>query len=124
MVTKNGRLLGFAHHHHLPLPIIVRCSAMASKANPLPLSDTLRDLALLRSCDIDLSTLLPSVSSTSAPDASEADALVARSYEFVREARAALRIMNREQVDEQGGRVEDIRNALEDVVRGLSPNQS
>ena len=90
---------------------------MASKASPLSLNDTLRDLALLRACDIDLSTILSHDSVS--PEKSEADKSVDRSYEFAHEARAALKLLNREEVEKQGGRVENIRSTLEDVTQGL-----
>ncbi|KAH9938911.1 hypothetical protein B0H21DRAFT_825317 [Amylocystis lapponica] len=97
-----------------------------SKPNPLPLSDTLRDLALLRSADCDLASILPSntPSSLEAADASErkADAVeesVERSYVFAREARGVSRLLDREEVEKQGGRLEVARERLEDVLQGL-----
>jgi uncharacterized lipoprotein YajG len=94
---------------------------MATKPSPLPLNETLRDLALLRSCDVDLSNLIPTnTSATTTAEQSDADTTVSRSYEFVRETRAALKILNREQVEKLGGRVEDIRTTLEDVTQGLN----
>ena len=99
---------------------------MSTKTNPLPLKETLRDLALLRSCDVDLSALIPTSASEATPanERSEADATVERSYEFVKEARAALKILNREEVVKQGGRVEDIRSTLDDVAQGLDAADS
>lgn len=98
---------------------------MATKASPLPLTETLRDLALLRSCDVDLSSLITATNTNvTTTEQSDVDATVVRSYEFVREARAALKILNREQVEKQGGRVEDVRSTLEDVVRGLDAANS
>ena len=100
---------------------------MSSKSKPLPLSDTLRDLALLRVSDLELSSLIP----TSSPDASAKDldhhdaernvidSSVKRSYEFAQEARKAIRILNRGDVDTQGGKVESVRSKLEDVLKGL-----
>ena len=90
---------------------------MASKTSPLSLNDTLRDLALLRACDVDLTSVLPSESNTA--EKSEVDDTVERSYEFVREARAALKVLNRGEVDKQGNRVENVRRSLEDVLQGL-----
>ena len=98
---------------------------MATKANPLPLNETLRDLALLRSCDVDLSSLLPKDANATTPtQQSDADTTVERSYEFVREARAALKILNRDEVEKQGGRVESIRSTLDDVAQGLEDANS
>lgn len=102
---------------------------MTTKTKPLPLSDTLRDLALLRVSDFDLSSLLPqpatptgSVHTATSPDDSEKtaiDSCVIRSYEFATEARKAIRILNRGEVDSQGSRIENVRSQLEDVLKGL-----
>lgn len=90
---------------------------MASKTSPLSLNDTLRDLALLRACDVDFTAMLPQESTRA--ERSEADMSVDHSFEFVREARAALKLLNRGEVEKQGSRVEDVRSTLEDVVQGL-----
>ncbi|KZT04631.1 uncharacterized protein LAESUDRAFT_727805 [Laetiporus sulphureus 93-53] len=98
---------------------------MSSKAkpNPLPLSDTLRDLALLRAADCDLSSALPPpiTSNQSAASLEEGTVYesVERSYEFVREARAVMRLLGREEVEKQGARLEEVRSGLEDVLHGL-----
>ncbi|KAL6308176.1 hypothetical protein BKA93DRAFT_726249 [Sparassis latifolia] len=91
---------------------------MAPKPNPLPLSDTLRDLALLRASDLDLSTVLPPSAMTTSGSVNDA---VKRSYEFAQEARMVLRLLNRGKVEKQGSRVEDVRSKLEDVLQGLDP---
>jgi hypothetical protein len=98
-----------------------------SRSKPLPLSDTLRDLALLRSSDLDLSSLLPP---TSAEANSSSDALkksksekvetsVQKSYEFAKEARSAIKILNRGFVDSAGESLESLRTKLEDILKGL-----
>ena len=98
---------------------------MAPKPNPLPFNDTLRDLALLRASDVDFASVLSentssSSSSDSAPQTSDdVQQSVQRSYEFVREARATLKILNRSEVDREGMRVDDVRGKLEDVLQGL-----
>lgn len=84
-------------------------------AHTLPLDATLRDLALLRACDIDLSSLLP----PEAPGETAVDQSVARSHEFAYEARAAIRMLNRGSVDEQGERLESVRAVLEDAAGAL-----
>ncbi len=97
--------------------------------NPLALSDTLRDLAILRASDIDLAGLLASIPGV-APSASqtigrpqsddtERGALINKSYTFVSEAKAAMKIMNSGMVDNQGARIEEVRAGLEEVVKGL-----
>lgn len=92
-----------------------------SKPNPLPLADTLRDLAFLRATDFDLSSVLPAASPPSSTSVTESDVeeSVKKSYEFVTEARAALKILDRQEVEKQGERLEGVRNRLEDVVAGL-----
>ncbi|KIP06424.1 hypothetical protein PHLGIDRAFT_30487 [Phlebiopsis gigantea 11061_1 CR5-6] len=90
---------------------------MTSNTSPLSLNDTLRDLALLRACDVDLSSALPQEKMAAEP--TEVDKSVDRSYEFAREARAALKLMNREEIEKQGARVEEVRGVLEDVTKGL-----
>jgi hypothetical protein len=99
---------------------------MSSKPKPLPLSETLRDLALLRASDLDLSSFVPATSfdTTGTSYNSEriiVDDSVARSYEFAEEARKTIRILNRGDVDSQGGKVENVRSQLEDVLKGLEP---
>ena len=92
-----------------------------SRSNPLPLEDTLRDLALLRACDIDLSSLVPDPQSRAREGSANTDVetSVDRSYEFVKQGRAALKILNREEVEKQGNKIEDVRIALEDALDGL-----
>ncbi|KAI0708161.1 hypothetical protein C8T65DRAFT_708565 [Cerioporus squamosus] len=99
--------------------------------HPLPLSSTLHDLALLRASDLDFASLLPqqqASSSTTDPAAGDAssgpsdaavEASVQRSLEFSREARAALKLLHTDAVEREGGRVEDVRGRLEDVMSGL-----
>jgi hypothetical protein len=112
----------------LCLPVVT--SNMSSKSKPLPLGETLRDLALLRASDLDLSSFLPATSSTSVQTATTADDSqratidhsVVRSYEFAVEARKTIRIFNRGDIDSQGSKVENVRSQLEDVLKGLEPN--
>lgn len=95
---------------------------MSSKANLLPLSETLRDLALLRASDLDLASLLPktSNSASSTNKGNEIDTSVNISFDFASEARQAIRIMNRGDIDTQGGKVEIVRSGLEDLLQGLA----
>ncbi|KAH9912771.1 uncharacterized protein BXZ73DRAFT_107219 [Epithele typhae] len=88
--------------------------------HPLPLSSTLHDLALLRASDLDLGTLLPSPTTTdesTAPD--EVEASAARSREFAKEARAALKLANTDAAEREGARVDGIRARLEDALEGV-----
>ncbi|KAI0072717.1 hypothetical protein K474DRAFT_339823 [Panus rudis PR-1116 ss-1] len=102
--------------------------ASKSKPNPLPFSDTIRDLSLLRASDVDFTSVLTQttalyrkdpVSSDATLESSDVEQTLQRSYEFVKEARAAVRILNRGDIDTQGARVEDVRSRLEDVLKGL-----
>lgn len=102
-------------------------TTMSSKAKPLALSDTLRDLALLRVSDVDLDSLLPPEKSTntSATGTStgtgedDVDSSVKDSYEYASEARKAIKLLNKGDVDIQGAKVEDLRSQLEDMLKGL-----
>ena len=101
--------------------------------NPLGLEDTLQDMAVIRSSDIDLAAILAStmpvpspVSPTktatwtaAAPAPADVDASVALSHEFAQAARVAIRIKNRGDVEAQGERVNEVRGQLEEVVEGL-----
>lgn len=98
------------------------------KSSLLPLGDTFRDLALLRASDCDLTSALIShtaiqdTSSTHSDD--DVKVSVDRSYEFVKETRAAIRQLHRGEVDKQGSRLEDVRSRLEDVSAGLCTNDA
>ncbi|KAF8659215.1 hypothetical protein AX16_001876 [Volvariella volvacea WC 439] len=125
---------------------------MAPKdAKPFALPDTLRDLALLRASDVDLSALVssheqnsnqsPGSGSNSKLDAradtlgeereqgavetaSDIDTVVEESYKFVGTARAAVKLHNRGDAEEQGKRVEDLRARLEEVKNGLDEGRA
>ncbi|KAI5123874.1 hypothetical protein M0805_005691 [Coniferiporia weirii] len=100
-------------------------SSKTGDAKPLPLSDTLHDLAVLRASDINLTACLApeaaarpdSSPSTNMPD--EQTQLVQRSFDYVRDARAAMAILQRGEVDAQGARVNQVRGGLEDILSGL-----
>jgi hypothetical protein len=95
-------------------------SAKRAVTNPLGLEDTLHDLAVIRSSDIDLAAILASAMPEPSPmAAAPVGASVARSHEFVQAARAAIKIKNKGDVEAQGGRVNDVRGQLEEVVEGL-----
>ena len=89
---------------------------MAMKAKdvkPLPLGNTLRDLALLRASEVQVSGLLPTPTTpVKANEGTSFDAAVEESYEFVREARKTMKI----QMAGQGERVEEVRNKLEELL--------
>ncbi|KAF7375987.1 hypothetical protein MSAN_00013300 [Mycena sanguinolenta] len=92
---------------------------MSKDAKPLPLSATLRDLALLRVSSLDVASLVPAQpTQSSKPDAATA-AAVELSYEFVQQARAAIRLYNREEVERTGEGVEAVRTKVEELSEGL-----
>jgi hypothetical protein len=109
-----------------------KAKAKATSNPPLSLEDTLHDMAVIRSTDIDLAAILASAipapspvsptgtaTWTAAPATAEVDASVARSHEFAQAARAAIKIKNRGDVEAQGERVNEVRGQLEEVVEGL-----
>lgn len=103
-------------------------SAAKPKPNPLPLEDTLRDLALIRAFEVDLASVLTSSNpaqstpSTASSTSGAVDESVTRSYEFAKAAREAMRIQNRGAVDKQGERVEEVRAKLAEVGEVLERN--
>jgi hypothetical protein len=89
-------------------------------AKPLSLSATLRDLALLRASEPDVALLLPTVQDTrnrGTPDAT--DLIVERSYQFVQQARAAIKLYHRGDVENVGEGVEAVRTKTEELSNGL-----
>jgi hypothetical protein len=92
---------------------------MANKPNPLPLEETLRDLAILRAADVDLSGLVTQTASPVDSEQSDEYKSVMQSHEFVKETRDVIRSHNRGEVEKQGERVEELRSKLEDVLNGL-----
>ena len=101
-------------------------AAMAT--HPLPLSSTLHDLALLRASDLDFASLLPaapqqhslgSTDETSRDSNTAVEDSVQRSIQFSREARAALKLLHTDAVEREGIRVDQVRQKLEDAMKGL-----
>lgn len=93
----------------------------SNKPNPLPLGDVLRDLAVLRASDVDLSdgtTFPDSVSADSADEANGTQKSVQQSYQFVKEAREALKVQQRGDLDKQGDNLGILRNKLGELRDG------
>jgi len=86
-------------------------AAKTKDMKPLALENTLRDLALLRASEVDLSALLPMANDIPAKVHS-VDATVESSYDLVREARKVLKAQN------GGERIEEVRNKLAEVQKG------
>ncbi|KAJ2913474.1 hypothetical protein MD484_g6942, partial [Candolleomyces efflorescens] len=90
----------------------------AKDTKALPLSDTLRDLALLRASDVDLAALLPA-NSTNNSNASSDGAVeesVANSSEFIKEARKTLKVQDRGEAEIQGKKLDVVRSKFEEVL--------
>ena len=103
-----------------------RANTKNASAKPLPLNDTLRDLALLRASDIDLASLLPqqraeSDQTSGRQDKADLGLTLDRSYEFVEHGKAVLRIRNRGLVEKEGEQVDRVRGEMENALKGL-PN--
>jgi len=108
-----------------------KAKAKTATNPPLSLEDTLHDMAVIRSSDIDLAAILASAISapspvspagtatSTAPATADVDASVVRSHEFAQAARAAIKVKNRGDVEAQGDRVNEVRGQLEEVVEGL-----
>lgn len=87
---------------------------------PLPFPDILHDLALLRTFDIDMAKVFDMAKVL--PDSNnptKGDADVDASYEFVKQARAALRIQDRGDLGTAGDSVERVREGMEEILKGL-----
>jgi hypothetical protein len=95
---------------------------MTSKGTPLPLHDTLRDIALLRASSIDLSGLIADdTTSSQAPREVEGvEESTIQSYAFVREVRTALRMHDSGEAQKQATRIEMLQVVLVDVLGSLS----
>nr|VWP01261.1 Extracellular lipase (EC [Ganoderma boninense] len=98
--------------------------AVATTTHPLPLSSTLHDLALLRASDLDFASLLPAAPEKAGEISSDDNVTavedsVQRSIQFSREARAALKLLHSDAVEREGARVDQMRQKLEDAVKGL-----
>lgn len=88
----------------------------AKEIKALPLSETLRDLALLRASEVDLASLLPA-EETAVQD--EGNLAVAESAEFIAEARKAIRVHDRGDVEVQGRKVDEVRRKYEELLEGI-----
>lgn len=94
----------------------------SSKSKPLPLGDTLRDLALLRASGVDFSSVLSQEPSTGAhtPESSELLRSTERSHEFVNETRGALRVYNSGELQRKHAEIQKVQGELDEVLKGLS----
>ena len=93
----------------------------SNKPNPLPLGDVLRDLAVLRASDVDLSDGTSFPDAESSDSANEADGTrksVQQSYQFGREAREALKVHQRGDIDKEGDKLDALHSQLEELRDG------
>jgi len=103
---------------------------MTSKSKkPLPLSDILRDLALLRASGHDVPEIFKAShqSSDAAPSSNSScsaltvefsDSVVA-SYNYIATVRAALKLNNSGKLETEGKKIEDVRNKYEELLECL-----
>ncbi|KAG6378359.1 hypothetical protein JVT61DRAFT_14084 [Boletus reticuloceps] len=94
----------------------------SSKSKPLPLSDTLRDLAILRTSGVDFSSILsqeysPEANTTKSVELSNA---TERSHEFVNETRGALKVYNSGELQRKHAEIQKVQGELDEVLKGLS----
>ncbi|KIY46014.1 hypothetical protein FISHEDRAFT_47819 [Fistulina hepatica ATCC 64428] len=87
---------------------------------PLALGDTLRDLALLRASSVELGSVMQDTVSPIAPSSANVAKAVADSYEFAKQARAAVKTQRRGDLDDVGRRLEEVRHKLEQVQKGIN----
>ncbi|TRM69750.1 hypothetical protein BD626DRAFT_475157 [Schizophyllum amplum] len=95
-------------------------SGKGKDKQPLALSDTLRDLALLRASSKDLSNSGLVETKDAGHEDEQVMQSLAQSYEFVAEARAALKLHNRDETAAIGRKVEDVRSKLDGAEAGLA----
>ncbi|PPQ99711.1 hypothetical protein CVT24_009694 [Panaeolus cyanescens] len=95
-----------------------------SKNNkPLPLSDVLEDLAILRATGISVKNIVNTTTSNDndnnlAPDTVEAS--VESSYDFVKSARSAIKLHDSQKLATQENKLDEIRDRYEGLVEGIS----
>ncbi|KAF9233498.1 hypothetical protein BU15DRAFT_53782 [Melanogaster broomeanus] len=83
------------------------------RSKPLVLSNTLRDFALLRVSNVDVSSLLPAGTSTRAAiECPELSRSAGSSHESVDEVRAALKVYNNEKLQKSAPRCRRCRENL------------
>jgi hypothetical protein len=90
---------------------------MMSTRKPLPLSDILRDLALLRASALDISEIFNAAQHVISPTSSspESTPSVAASYNYVATVRAAIKLNNSGKLGAEGKKIEDARNKYEEL---------
>ena len=92
-------------------------------SKPLPLSDVLRDLAVLQSsgCGIPELFKTPVMNDTQAEEGSisRVDSSVSLSYEYVKESRAAIRLHDSGKLEVQGTKIEGARSKYEGLLDGI-----
>ena len=94
------------------------------QSQAFPLKDVLRDLAVLRVSDIELATLLPSTAAQTDTEHAKSLADLPKSYEYVQNARAVIRIKDRGRLDsEVSDPLEKSRTILDEVLKGLGEHR-
>ena len=90
-------------------------------SKPLPLSDVLRDLAVLQSsgCGIPVKTPVMNVTQAEEGSISRVDSSVSLSYEYVKESRAAIRLHDSGKLEVKGTKIEGARSKYEGLLDGI-----
>jgi hypothetical protein len=94
---------------------------MATKSRkPLPLSDILRDLALLRASALGIPEIFKAAKQDSdviSPTSSSPESIpsVAASYNYVATVRAAIKLKDSGKLEAEGKKIEDARNKYEEL---------
>ncbi|KAK2467806.1 hypothetical protein APHAL10511_000101 [Amanita phalloides] len=83
----------------------------AKNTGPLPLPSVLRDLAIIRACELELGSVVDGHAAVGA--------VVERSYEYVQSARTAVGMQGRGAADDEGTRVEALRTSMEELLGRL-----
>jgi len=85
--------------------------------NPLPLSDILKDLAIIRSTGITPSADIVNNAETGTD--SDVQKAVAVSYDFLQAARGAIRLHDSGKVENEGNKIEQVRSKYETLLEDL-----
>ena len=97
---------------------------------PLPLTSTLRDLAVLRAASIDLSTLpdpssdSPTTNSSSPRTKPEVQKSVQDSSDYIREVRAAIRLEQSGRMEAAGENIEKLLQTMDELTDELKDTDS
>ena len=99
------------------VPIFSLESTMTSKSKrPLPLSDILRDLALLRASGHDTVKIFKESSDTTTPSSDSLNSSVESSYNYIATVRAALKLSDSGKLETEGKKIDEVRSKYEELA--------